>query len=145
MNERIGRWLMVSRNFPFLCLLKYLDEAYSPLILGLNCMLINEVLTCLQHVHGRNRPILRRHDSVRAQKKLMVVVSFDGEKLFVIHFYIFIFTRTSIWKWLFFYSVTVFSTKSKVFLNKISLKLLKVCCITLEILLNSLKIPLLIF
>jgi hypothetical protein len=51
-------------------------------------MLINELLTCLQHVHGRDwRPILRVHDSVRAQIKLMVLSSFDGEKLFVIHFY----------------------------------------------------------
>lgn len=123
-------------------LVKIFRRSFPPLIWGLIFVLINEVLTCLQHVHGRNRPILRRHDSIRAQIKLIVLSSFDGEKLFVIHFYIFIFTRTSIWKWLFFYSSALFSTKSKVFFNKIPLKLLKLCCITLQRLLKRLKIPL---
>lgn len=58
------------------------------------------LITCLQHVHCLDgRLTVSGHVSAWAQVKLVAVVSFDGEKLFVIHFSVFIILSPSIWEW----------------------------------------------
>lgn len=95
------------------------------------------LITCLQHVHRFYwRPIIRGHYTLRAQIKLVVFLSLDSEKLFVIHFYVLLRKLTSICWWKIFSCHESFSfdhNRELFEYNQINKVSLKVDCVTLEL------------